>query len=169
MKKLISILLAILVIGCLGMEAKTTKKGGKKKSGSSGVVVTKGETTLKGIPSFNKIINTEDQEFLFEQLGYKVTSKTVKNELYDLLDFQEPYITLITATKAFENGATVTYQQDICGSYKMTISGRSELLEKYYKDTKTQVKHFNRKYGDDIFYITVKKQGNNIIVSIPCN
>lgn len=48
MKKIISILLAILVIGCFGVEAKTTKKAGKKKSAASGMIVTKGETKQYG-------------------------------------------------------------------------------------------------------------------------
>lgn len=48
MKKFISILLAILVVGCIGMEAKTTKKSGKKNSTASSVVVTKGEIKQYG-------------------------------------------------------------------------------------------------------------------------
>ena len=49
MKKIISILLAILVVGCIGMEAKTTKKSGKKKSTtSSSIMITKGETNQYG-------------------------------------------------------------------------------------------------------------------------
>lgn len=48
MKKIISILLTVLIIGCFGMEAKTSKKSGKKNATSSGVVVTKGKTKQYG-------------------------------------------------------------------------------------------------------------------------
>ena len=53
MKRIINILLAIVVIGCLGIEAKTTKKSGKKKSISSKSVTTnyKFETTDEGFKS----------------------------------------------------------------------------------------------------------------------
>ena len=98
-----------------------------------------------------------------------VSTKKVKNELYDILDFQDPYVTFITAKKDFGNGARITYEQDYCGSYEITIKGMPEVLEKYYKETKSQVKQYNRKYGDDIYYLTVKKHRDKIIVEVPCN
>ena len=169
MKKIITVLLAILVIGSFGLEAKTTKKSGKKKSTTSRVVSNKIDNILKNIPSFNTILNTENQTVLFQNLGYDVSSKTIKNELYDVLDDEDYYVTLIIATKHFEDDGLVIYEQDICGNFIITIKRMPEVLEKYYKETKSQVKQFNRKYGDDIFYITAKKQGDKIITNIPCN
>ena len=127
------------------------------------------QATIKAIPSFNKLLNTKNDFALFKKLGYNVSSNKVKNALYDVLDFEDPYVTLTKATKELGNGAMITYQQDICGSYKMTIKGMPKVLENYYKETKAQVKQFNRKYGDDIFYITVEKHGDNITVEVPCN
>ena len=49
MKKLIYILMAFLLIGSMGVEAKTTKKGAKKKSTtSSNIIITKGEINQYG-------------------------------------------------------------------------------------------------------------------------
>ena len=49
MKKIIGILLALLIIGGFGVEAKTTKKGGKKKSVVSTEVKNKGGNTISAI------------------------------------------------------------------------------------------------------------------------
>lgn len=127
------------------------------------------KTTLKNIPSFNKLFKTENLASLFKKLGYTVSTKKVKNELYDILDFQDPYVAFITAKKDLGNGSMITYEQDYCGSYKMIIKGLTEVLENYYNETKSQVKQYNRKYGDDIYYLTVKKHGDEIIVEVPCN
>lgn len=169
MKKILNILLLAFVICCIGMNAKTTKKSGRKTSTTSSVVSNNVDKSLKKIPSFNKLINTQNQKTLFQNLGYKVTSKTVKNELYDYFDDQDYYITLITATQQFEDGGEVIFEEDNCGSYKITIKGMPKVLEKYYQNTKSEVKQFNRKYGDHIFYITTEKQGNRITVKVPCD
>lgn len=59
MKKIIVVLLAILVFGCFGIDAKTTKKSGKKKSSSSKIIDNKvnndrynTQTSIPGITSF---------------------------------------------------------------------------------------------------------------------
>lgn len=127
------------------------------------------EATTEAIPSFNRLIHTENQSALFKKLGYEISHKKVKNELYDYLDFQDPYITFMTATKDLGNGTEITYQQDYCGSYKMTIKGMPEVLENYFKETKKQVKQYNRKYGDAIYYLIAEKHGDKITVKVPCN
>lgn len=171
MKKIISILLAALVIGCFGMEAKTSRKSGKKKATTSKVVDSKTNRILKQIPSFDKLWSTENWKGLFQNLGYEISSKTVENELYGIGTYDElgQYVNFLIATKRFEDGGEVIFEEDFCGNYKITIKGMPQVLEKYLKEIKAQAKQFNRKYGDSIFYMTVERKGDQIMTHIPCN
>lgn len=171
MKKIISILLAVLIMGCFGMEAKTTKKSGKKKPATSKVVDSKTNRILKQIPSFNKLWTTENWKGLFQNLGYEITSKTVENELWGIGTYDELgyNVTFLIATKQFEDGGEVIFEEDFCGNYRITIKGMPQVLEKYLKELKAQAKQFNRKYGDGIFYMTIERNGDQIRTLVPCN
>lgn len=171
MKKIITILFAVLVLGSFGMEAKTTKKSGKKRTATSKIVDGKTNGILKQIPLLNKLWSTENWSILFQNLGYDVTSKRVENELYDIGTYDElgHYVNLLIATKQFDNGGEVIFEEDFCGNYSITIKGMPKVLENYYKETKSQVKEYNRKYGDGIYYCIVEKHGDKIKVGAPCN
>ena len=136
MKKIISTLLSVIVLCSLGLEAKTSKKSSKKKSTSSSVMVTIGETKQYGdylttqfytvskgknkkvtlefpVQGNEKLVKAIRKDLLSE---LNLEEKNNKNSLEAILktaDFRE----LCSNPDNFEHKHMITYENDNISSY----------------------------------------------------
>lgn len=105
MKKIISILIAVLVIGCIGVEAKTTKKSGKKKTGPSSknsviaeIVIEDDEPPLRLMANGTVANLSKGQYYLKDNIYYILgilyhwgyTLGIIKDNNYYLTVFDDP-------------------------------------------------------------------------------
>lgn len=118
MKKIISILLAALVIGCFGIDAKTSRKSGRKsgkmKPVASAVIVTKGETKQYGnylTTQFYTISKGKNKKITlkFPIQGNEQLVKSIRKDLFNNLNLEDK-----TDTKSLESILKTADISELC-------------------------------------------------------
>ena len=158
MKKIISILLAVLVIGCFGMEAKTTKKSGKRKSSVTAKVKNysqNNQTTINGKTNFivdTKVVTIPSlSDFQPLLKHFPKTSRKIKSIKIYYLSGEGGYGALDSDMRYFTKASNIKEAKKYATSSKEFEFNHSQQVEK-----------FDYSFGTDKF--KYNEQGNPISI-----